>query len=150
MLNFATPDFTVDPTDPTRVDTNTCPLSDIFANSHIATKDTIEGVININQNAACKLANGGSNSSHDWCRDVESVFGDCVIILFNVFDSVKFIIVLKESCCHHHIHELWSLVDLSCRTILYEIFIRYLANACICKQIISIMVNVTVKFIPFF
>ena len=39
----------------------------------ITTKDTIEGVININQNTRCKLTKWGSHSCHDWCWDVDSV-----------------------------------------------------------------------------
>ena len=87
MLNFTAPDLAVDPTDSTRVDTNSRTLSDIFANSHIASKDTIEGVINVNQNTACILSNWSPNSSHNWRGEVELVFGDCIVVILDVLHT---------------------------------------------------------------
>ena len=84
MLNFSTPDFSVDPTDATCVDTDTCPLCNILANSHITAKYAIEGVININKNTAGILSKRCTNSCHDRSRDVDFVFGNGIVILFNV------------------------------------------------------------------
>ena len=74
VLYFATSDFSVDPPDATSVDTNTSPLCDILTNGHVRTKNTIQGVVNINQNARRKLPNGCSDSAHDRCWDVDFVF----------------------------------------------------------------------------
>ena len=84
MLYFSTPDFSVEATDPPSVDTDTSPLCDITANGHITTKNAIQGVINVNQNTRRKLPKRCSDPGHDWCWDVDFVFGDCVIIPLNV------------------------------------------------------------------
>ena len=80
MLNFSASDLTVDATDSACVDTDARPLCNVLANCHIRAKDTIEGVINVNKNTASKLSKWSSHSRHDRCGNVDSVFGDCVIV----------------------------------------------------------------------
>ncbi len=84
MLNFSVSDFSVDATDATRVDTDSRPLCNILADSHITAKDAIEGVINIHKNTAGILSKRGTDSRHDRCRYVDFVFGNGIVILFNV------------------------------------------------------------------
>ena len=84
VLYLSASDFSVDATDATCVDADACPLSNIPPNSHIATEDAIQGVININKNATCILTKWCSNSCHDWRWDVDFVFGDCVIVSLDV------------------------------------------------------------------
>ena len=47
-------------------------------------KDTIEGVISINKNTASKLSKWSSHSCHDRCGNVESVFGDRVVVSLDI------------------------------------------------------------------
>ena len=83
-VHFPISDFSVDPTDSPCVNTDPSPLSDIATNGHITTKNTIQGVVNINQNARRILPKGCTDSCHDWCWDVDSVFGNGIVILSNV------------------------------------------------------------------
>ena len=76
MLYFAAPDFAVDSSDSPCVNTDTSPLCNVFANSHIRTKDTIEGVIAINENSRSKLTDRGPNARQDGSWDVEFVSTD--------------------------------------------------------------------------
>ena len=80
MLNFSAPDLTVDATNSTRVDANSRSLCNVFANSHIAAKDTIKGVINVNKDARSKLSQGRSHTCHNGRWDVDSVLADGVIV----------------------------------------------------------------------
>ena len=73
VLNFSTSDLTVDATDSACVDTDSRPLCNVSANSHIRAKDRIEGVININKNTASKLSKWSSHSCHDRCGNVDFV-----------------------------------------------------------------------------
>ena len=84
MLDFTSSDFAVDSSDSPRINTDTSTLCDVFANSHITAKDTIEGVISINQNTRCKLTNGCSDPCHDWCWDVDFVSADCVVVASDI------------------------------------------------------------------
>ena len=126
VLNFSASDFRIDTPDATCVDTNSCSLRNIPTNCHITTEDTVKGVVNINKNTRCKLAKWGSNTCHDWRRNVDFVFGDCVIIPLDVWHSDFFWILCKDSQSNHHIHELWRFIYSTTTTILNQIFINYL------------------------
>ena len=149
MLNFSATDFAVDAPDSTCVNADTSTLCDIFANSHIRAKDTIEGVININQNTRCKLTNRGSDPCHDWCWDVDSVSGDCVVVLSDIIKPCFFRIVSKHRQSNHDIHELRSLVDFSSAPILYQIFINNLSQTSICKLKITFVVKKCISLCNF-
>ena len=150
MLNFSASDFRVDATDSACVNTDACTLSDIPANSHIRTKDTIEGVIRINQNTTCKLTKGGSDSRHDWCWDVDSVLTDCVVVPSDIIQPGFFRIVLEDDKRNHHVHKLGSFIHSSTSSILHKILINYLAKTSIGEQHITIMVNVCPYLINLF
>ena len=80
MLNLPTSDFRVDASDSACVNADTSPLCNVLANSHVAAKDRIEGVININQNTRCKLTNRCPDSCDDWGWDVDVVSADGVVV----------------------------------------------------------------------
>jgi len=127
VLNFSASDFTVDATDSACVNTDTSPLCDVFTNSHIAAKDAIEGVININENTRCILTEWCSHSCHNRCRDVDLVLWDCIVILPYVVQSCFLGILGKDGCCNQEIHELWSFVYSSRTSILHQILINNLS-----------------------
>ena len=147
MLNFSTPDFRIDSPDSTCVNTDTSPLCDIFANSHIRAKDTIEGVININQNTRCKLTKGCSDSCHDGRWDVELVLADCVVVSSDIIKPLFFRVILKYSQGNHDVHELRCLVCLPCASILYQIFIYNLPQSSISKQKVTFMIYEIICFV---
>ena len=83
-INIPIPDFSIDATDSTCVDTDSCPLCNITTHGHIRTKNAIQGIININENTRRILPNWCADSRHDWGGDVDFVFGNGIVILFNV------------------------------------------------------------------
>ena len=149
MLNFSTTDFAVDAPDSARVNADTSTLCDIFANSHIRAKDTIEGVITINQNTRCKLTKRGSDTCHDGGGDVELVLADCVVVSSDIIKPLFFRVILKYSQGNHDVHELRCFVCLPCASILYQVFIYNLPQSSISKQKVTIMVYKCVGFINF-
>ena len=96
MLNFSATDFAVDAPDSARVNADTSTLCDVFANSHITAKYTVEGIININQNTRCKLTNGCSDPCHDGGGDVEFVLADCVVVSSDIVKPLLFRVFCKD------------------------------------------------------
>ena len=127
VLNLSTSDFRVDSSDSSCVNTDTSPLCNVFPNSHIRAKDTIEGVVNINQNTRCKLTYGCSDTCHNGRWDVESVLADCVVVLSDLIKPLFFRVFCEDSQCYHNIHELWCFVNPTTASVLYQVFIYNLA-----------------------
>ena len=134
-------DFTVDATDAACVDTDSRPLCNILANSHVTAKDAIEGVISINKNTACKLSKGCSNTSHNRCRYIDSVFRDRCVVSGDIIESGFLWIIRKYCHRNEQVHELWSLIDLSRTSVLHKIFICYLSQSSICKDEVTTMID---------